>query len=203
VNFLAHLHLSGDDPEVLVGNLMGDFVKGPLGGRYPARITVGLELHRRIDAFASHHEHFIHSKRRLDPAFGHYRGVLVDLFYDHFLAVTWEKYAVEPLDGFIARAAALARSRAAILPERLAQLLPAIFGDWLPVYAEVEGIDRVLRRMAVRVGRGNPLAAGADELCRCYEGLREDFGRFYPELRVVSAVFLDAAAERLAPGDHS
>ncbi|MGA2151478.1 MAG: DUF479 domain-containing protein, partial [Geobacteraceae bacterium] len=51
MNFLAHLYLSGDDPELLVGNLLGDFVKGRLSGNFPDGIERGIELHRRIDSF--------------------------------------------------------------------------------------------------------------------------------------------------------
>ena len=101
MNFLAHLILSGDRPELLVGNLMGDFVKGRLEGRFSPGIRAGLELHRGIDSFAHRNEIFSESKRRIAPSFGLYRGVLVDLFYDHFLAVHWDDYANEPLPRFL------------------------------------------------------------------------------------------------------
>ncbi len=92
MNFLAHLALSGNRAEIMVGNLMGDFVKGRLDGRFPAGIQFGLELHRRIDRFAEDSEHFIRSRHRIDGRFGLFRGALVDLFYDHFLARNWRLY---------------------------------------------------------------------------------------------------------------
>lgn len=188
MNFLAHLHLSGDDPDVITGNMMGDFVKGRLEGRFPPRITLGLKLHRRIDSFAGSHPAFQASRQRIDPRFGLYRAVLVDLFYDHFLAAHWERFSAEPLADFIVRSEAVVRSRAAHLPERLEQVVPAIFGEWIPSYADPDGIGRVLVRMAARIGRANPLADGARELLRGYDGLRDDFFRFYPDI-IVNAQF--------------
>lgn len=190
MNFLAHLHLSGDDPDVITGNMMGDFVKGRLEGRFPPRITLGLKLHRRIDSFAGSHPAFQASRQRIDSRFGLYRAVLVDLFYDHFLAAHWARFSVEPLADFIVRSEAVVRSRAAHLPERLEQVVPAIFGEWIPSYADPDGIGRVLVRMAARIGRANPLADGARELLRGYDGLRGDFFRFYPDIMVNAQLFV-------------
>lgn len=191
MNFLAHLYLSGDDPEILVGNMMGDFVKGRLEGRYPPRITLGLELHRRIDSFAGRHPSFIASKRRIDPAFGLYRGVLVDLFYDHFLAVEWEFFAQELFPLFIVRAERILNDHADLLPERLRARLPDILHDWLPSYREVEGIGKVLGRMGARLGRPNPLGEGGRELLRAYVELRGDFHRFFPEIQGYAKAFIE------------
>ncbi|KAF0219247.1 MAG: hypothetical protein FD174_2333 [Geobacteraceae bacterium] len=182
MNFLAHLHLSGSDREILVGNLMGDFVKGRLAGRFSPGITRGIELHRRIDSFASRNSIFSASKRRIDDSFGHYRGVLVDLFYDHFLAAEWDEYSDVPYPQFIESAYSTLRDHEAVLPERLLRVLPAMFGDWLPSYREVSGIQAVLRRMSARIIRPNPLSSGIGELRRNYHPLREDFHRFFPEL---------------------
>lgn len=190
MNFLAHLHLSGDDPDVITGNMMGDFVKGRLEGRFPPRITLGLKLHRRIDSFAGSHPAFQASRQRIDPRFGLYRAVLVDLFYDHFLAAHWARFSAEPLADFIVRSEAVVRSRAAHLPERLEQVVPAIFGEWIPSYADPDGIGRVLVRMAARIGRANPLADGARELLRGYDGLRDDFFRFYPDIMINAQLFV-------------
>src|SRR5512136_990596 len=92
MNFLAHLYLAGDDKGLIVGNLLGDFVKGRLKGIYPAAIERGIALHRRIDSFSGLNPRFLQSKKRIDASFGHYRGVMVDLFYDHFLAKHWGDY---------------------------------------------------------------------------------------------------------------
>ena len=190
MNFLAHLFFSGNTPEIIVGNMMGDFVKGRLDDSYPPGITRGLELHRRIDSFAGHHPAFTASRRRLDPRFGHYRGVLVDLFYDHFLAAEWGRFTEEPFPVFLARVERVLNDHAAVLPEELRARLPDIMHDWLPSYRDTEGIGQVLRRMARRVRRSNPLGEGGAELVCHYGELRNDFLVFFPDLKEYVVPFI-------------
>ncbi|MBI2354954.1 MAG: DUF479 domain-containing protein [Deltaproteobacteria bacterium] len=190
MNFLLHLHLSGDDPEILTGNLMGDFVKGRVGDEYPTRLRSGIVLHRRIDSFAQNHPLFRASRERIEPHYGLWRGVLVDLFYDHFLATGWEEWSPEPFDLYLERAREMVETNRRWLPERMQGLLPVIFGDLIPSYREVEGIGRALERMSRRVRRPSPLAGGERELLRCYAGLGEDFRDFMPEARAFVAGFL-------------
>jgi acyl carrier protein phosphodiesterase len=183
VNFLTHLFLSGDAPGFLVGNLMGDFVKGRLDGRFPAGIKQGILLHREIDSFTGQNEHFLRSKRRLDHSFGHYRGVLVDLFYDHFLAANWEDYAGVPYSVFISDAWRVLNEHKEFLPDKLQRIIPFMFRDWLPSYSDIGGIAAVLHKISrSRVKRANRLGEGAKALSRNYGGLYVDFQKFLPEL---------------------
>jgi acyl carrier protein phosphodiesterase len=189
VNFLAHMFVSGDASELLVGNLMGDFVKGRLNGRFPPGIERGILLHREIDSFTGQNQHFLRSKRRLDKSFGLYRGVLVDLFYDHFLAAHWEDYAGVPLSLFISDAWRVLCEHKEFLPDRLQRIMPFMFRDWLPSYCHIGGIATVLHRISCfRVKRANRLGEGAEALSRHYGGLYEDFLKFFPELLAFSEV---------------
>ena len=183
MNFLAHLFLSGDTPGLLVGNLMGDFVKGKLDGRFPPGVERGILLHREIDSFAGQNLHFLRSKRRLDQSFGLYRGVLVDLFYDHFLAAHWEDYADVPLSFFISDAWRILCEHKEFLPDRLQRIVPFLFKDWLSSYSDIRGIAAVLHRMSrFRLKRANRLREGAEALNKHYGGLYADFREFFPEL---------------------
>lgn len=175
--------LSGDDDQILVGNFMGDFVKGPLADRFPERIKQGLALHRRIDSFASRDDLFQRSRRRLDPDYGLYRGVLVDLFYDHFLVAEWNSWSDEPFGRYLARTRSVVEQQRAVLPEGLQKLVPIIFEELLPSYGEVSGIGAALERMSRRVTRENPLAGAERELELNYDGLRTDFREFLPGVR--------------------
>jgi acyl carrier protein phosphodiesterase len=196
VNYLFHLFLSGNDPEIMTGNFMGDFVKGQLGDNHPPRLRRGLELHRRIDSFARDQEHFNRSRLRLAPEFGLYRGILVDLYYDHFLAVTWNDWSEEPLADYLIRVRQILEQRRPLLPERLQGLLAVIFDDLLPSYRETAGIGRALERMSRRVPRANPLAGGGGELIRQYELLQQDFLGFLPEARTYAAGLITGIGSR-------
>lgn len=192
MNFLFHMLLSGADDQILVGNFMGDFVKGPLLDRFPERIRQGITLHRRIDSFASRDEWFQCSRRRLDPHYGLYRGVLVDLFYDHFLVREWGSWSDEPFERYLARTRAVIEGQRAELPDRLQKLVPIIFEELLPSYGQLSGIGTALERMSRRVTRTNPLAGGEAELLRHYADLQADFHGFMPPVRSFAADFISS-----------
>jgi acyl carrier protein phosphodiesterase len=196
MNFLFHMLLSGDDDQILAGNFMGDFVKGTLADRFPVRIRQGLALHRGIDSFASRDELFQRSRLRLHPHYGLYRGVLVDLFYDHFLVVEWNNWSEEPFDEYLARSRSIIEGQREELPERLQGLVPTIFGELLPSYGTVAGIARALERMSRRVVRENPLAGAESQLELNYEGLRTDFRDFMPRVRRFAADYVAAETAR-------
>lgn len=183
MNYLAHLYLSEDTPESLVGNLMGDFVRGGDLSRYGEEIARGIALHRRIDAFTDAHEVVRESKRRISAGNRRYAGVLVDLFYDHFLAREWDRYSPEPLPRFAARVYGALEQHHALLPERLqAVAIRMAAGDWLVSYREVSSIGAVLERMSGRLTRENSLPRGIEDLTARYEELGADFERFFPDL---------------------
>jgi acyl carrier protein phosphodiesterase len=183
MNILFHMYLSGFDPELLVGNFMGDFVKGPIGNNFALRIGQGLNLHRKIDSFAQSNVNFQASRLRLDVHFGLYRGVLIDLFYDHFLASEWISWADTPLPDYIASTRVIIDKYLPIMPDRLKEFVPIIFDELLPSYANISGIESALQRMSRRVRRPNPLAEGGAELTTHYEELKADFGRFVIEAK--------------------
>ncbi len=187
MNFLAHLFLSGEPSQLLVGNLMGDFVKWRLEGRFPPGIERGILLHREIDSFTGRNANFLNSKRRLDKSFGLYRGVLVDLFYDHFLAAYWEDYANIPFSLFVSDAWRVLCEHREFLPDRLYRIMPFMFRDWLPSYHDIGGIAAVLHRMSCfRLKRANRLGEGAEALRRHYGKFYGDFQEFFPELLAFS-----------------
>lgn len=183
MNYLFHLYLSGSDPDVMTGNFMGDFVKGRLGDFYPPGITTGIRLHRSIDSFAQHHPAFTRSRLRLAEDLGLYRGIIVDLFYDHFLSSGWDRWHPDPLQRYLERSRRAIEERIEFLPERLRTLLPVIFEDMIPSYLTTDGVTLALTRMSRRITRVNPLARGGDELIRHYDDLHRDFLEFLPSVK--------------------
>lgn len=103
MNYLAHIFLSGTDPQVKVGNFIGDFVKGSQFNNYPESIRRGIILHRKIDAFTDSHEVVKDMVNYIRPAFGRYSAIIVDMYFDYFLAVNFSKYSSKSLHLFAFR----------------------------------------------------------------------------------------------------
>jgi acyl carrier protein phosphodiesterase len=184
VNYLAHLYLSEPDDDALLGSLMGDFVKGPLDVRYAPAIMHGIALHRRIDTFTDAHPVVRASKARVSAERRRYAGIMVDMFYDHFLARYWTEFSEEPLSSFTQRVYELLSRRNEVLPARLREMAPHMMRtDWLGSYAQVESIRTALGNMGRRLKRENRLLDSADELERNYAGFEQDFRAFLPEVK--------------------
>ena len=183
VNFLAHAYLARGSDRAILGGVMGDFVKGPLDGRYDAELTHALALHRRIDSYTDAHDVVRCSRRRVSPARRRFAGILVDMFYDHFLARLWEDYCDVPLEEFTAYVYAVLREHRAVLPERLQQVAPRMAeGDWLTSYRRVEAVAAALDRMGGRLTRGKAILRSGDELIADYQAFEADFRLFFPDV---------------------
>jgi acyl carrier protein phosphodiesterase len=182
MNFLFHMLLSGTDEQLLLGNFMGDFVKGSLQDRFTPRVRDGVQLHRRIDSYAEQHPLFRQSRHRLAPEYGLYRGVMVDLFYDYFLVNSWQEWSAEPFDCFLARTRGVVEDNRALLPAAMQPLVAVIFDELLPSYGTIDGIGQAFIRMSRRVSRPNPLQGCEAELSRHHQALQSDFCLFTPDL---------------------
>jgi acyl carrier protein phosphodiesterase len=182
MNYLFHLYLADGTEASLLGNLMGDFVKGRLDDTYPEAIRRGIELHRHIDSFAHRNAVVRRSLHRIDPSYGHCRGILVDVFYDHFLAKNWARHAEVPLSVFCRRVYHTLEKHHPGLPPGLRQIVPKMIShNWLESYRDIETIGIVLNRIASRISRPTPLARGIEELYLHYLDLEKDFTLFLPE----------------------
>ena len=100
MNFLAHLYLSQNNTDILIGNFIADHVKGSQFYNYSKEIQQGILLHREIDLFTDTHPIVKQSMQRLHKRYRHYNGVIIDIFYDYFLAKNWSKYSDIPLQIF-------------------------------------------------------------------------------------------------------
>lgn len=162
---------------------MGDFVRGRLEGRFPPRVEAGLRLHRAVDTFTDAHPLHARSRARLRQPFRRYAPILVDIYYDHFLARHFERYSRLPLESFTARVyRALFRHR-----EELPRSMRGVAAHWrredrFAGYADLAVIDRVMAGLATRLQRDNPLARAGEPLRVHYPELEEDFLAFFPEL---------------------
>lgn len=185
MNFLAHLYLSGNRPDIMTGNFIGDFVKGKnLASRFTPDIVTGIELHRSIDYFTDTHKTVLKSKKRLSPTYRHYSGVIVDVFYDHFLASNWSSFHHEPLATFAANSYKVLQDHDIILPEEVEHMLPyMINGNWLVGYSKIEGVHRALSGMASRTPYESKMEQASNDLRAHYESFATEFSEFFPQLK--------------------
>ena len=183
MNFLAHGFLSRGSDLLLVGNFIGDFVKGKQMNNYDPEIIRGIQLHRKIDEFTDSHPVVIRSKNRIRPVYGHYTGVIIDLFYDHFLANGWNSWCDEPLASFCSRVYNIILAQVDILPEEARRMIPwMVEHNWLLSYSTIEGIDRSLKGLSRRTPFKSGMENAAEDLRTLYSGFSEDFNEFFPEL---------------------
>lgn len=183
MNYLAHFYLSDRSPAALAGSLMGDFVKGRVEGRFPVEIERAIRVHRYIDSFTDSDPTILASRRRIDRGYRLLRGILIDVFYDHFLARHWADFSAEPLPDFAARVYGALEQHQHHFAEPLNRVAPLMASeDWLGSYRDTARIAAILQRMSRRLSRPNPLAEGIDELHRNYSALEGDFLEFLPRL---------------------
>ncbi|HYS52793.1 MAG TPA: ACP phosphodiesterase [Thermoanaerobaculia bacterium] len=176
VNHLAHLFLAGPTAESLIGNLAGDFVKGPLRDQFTPGIREGIRQHRAIDVFTDTHPAAGAFRRVLIPEHGHYARVIADVFFDHFLAADWSRYSTEGLNDFVARVFATMDGHP--LPGRLALVYPYI-GSWLLSYREIDGIRIALTNLSRRLSRRPHLERATHHLVDSRRELERRFHDFF------------------------
>ena len=183
MNFLAHLYLSGDNEDIITGNFIADHVKGNGINKFSEPIRKGILLHREIDQFTDSHPQFILSKNRLAPNYRKYAGVIVDMYYDHFLSAFWQDYSDEPIAKFTRRMYKILLKRFLILPPKTKRILPFMAKDnWLVGYGKPEGLGRALSGMAYRTPFDSGMENAVNDLLNDYVVYKKEFESFFPEI---------------------
>ncbi len=187
MNFLAHIYLSGKDEDLTVGNFIADSIKGRKYLDYPSGIQKGILLHRAIDSYTDSHPVVRKSSGRLYKNYSHYSPVIVDIFYDHFLASNWEQYSDRPLEEFVADFYLLLKKKYSILPQAVQQFFPYMVADnWLLSYASIEGIQRILYQMNQRTKGRSKMDEAVKDLKEHFSEFETDFRTFFPDLQEFS-----------------
>lgn len=183
MNYLAHIFLSGDDEELLLGNFIADAVKGKQLEQYPAGIARGIRLHRLIDTYTDTHPVVSETKARLRPRFRKYAPVVADLYFDHFLASRFEEFSSESLEAYTSRVYTLINRHLPHLPERVQYFFPYMMRqNWLLSYAEVSGIAQALGGLSRRASFESGMERAGEELLENYALYGADFHLFFPDL---------------------
>lgn len=187
MNFLAHIYLSFGDDEITIGNFIADSIRGNKYKHLPDRIQKGILLHREIDTYTDAHPITRISSKRLHQNYSHYSRVIVDIFYDHFLAKNWKQYSDTPLDIYVDKFYDLLEDNITILPDGTKRMIPYMISDnWLLNYAKMEGIGRVLNGMNRRTNNKSKMNFAILDLEENYEAFELEFTDFFNELVVFS-----------------
>lgn len=185
MNFLAHIFLSGDNDLIKIGNFMADGIRGKHYEYLPAEVQKGVVLHRAIDTYTDAHPIFRQSTKRLHERYHHYAGVIVDVFYDHFLAKNWAKYSNEKLEDFVERFYQSLETHQEILTEKTLHMKPyMIEHNWLVNYQHKKGIARILTQMDRRTNDISQMQFAIEELEKYYDEFETEFMAFFEELIV-------------------
>ena len=183
MNYLAHIYLSGSDTLHALGNFIADDIKGLEWEKYPKKMQEGILLHRAIDSYTDSHILFKKHVRLLFPIYRHYSRVIVDMFYDHFLALHWMQFHPVPLDSFAENFYTALENHLHLLPKLYEKRLPHIReGNWFLKYASIEGLGRILGQMEQRTRYLSKLSDSVAELKLHYSLLESDFLAFFPLL---------------------
>lgn len=187
MNFLAHIYLSFGDDEITIGNFIADSIRGNKYKHLPDRIQKGILLHREIDTYTDSHPIARTSSKRLHKNYSHYSRVIVDIFYDHFLAKNWQQYSDTPLELFVENFYDLLEANISILPDNTKRMIPYMISDnWLLNYAKMDGISRVLSGMNRRTNNKSKMNYAILDLEKDYDAFELEFTDFFKELETFS-----------------
>jgi len=183
MNFLAHLYLSSEDDQLMIGNFIADSVKGSAYNNYSEGIKKGILLHRAIDSFTDSHSIVKQSIMRLRPVHHKFSGVIVDIFYDHFLALRWNEFSDVDLSDFAKRVHILMLENKNLMPVRSQHFLQYMLMNNIPLpYAEIKGIEKVLFGMSRRSTFENTMHLATADLVKYYSDFENEFRLFLPEI---------------------
>jgi acyl carrier protein phosphodiesterase len=192
MNFLAHIYLSGDNDLMKIGNFMADGIHGKHFDHFPKEIQKGIILHREIDTFTDAHPIFRQSTKRLHPNYHHYSGIIVDIFYDHFLAKNWSSYSEESLEQYTERFYQSLRDNFEFLNEKTQKMLPYLIQqNWLMSYQTIDGIALILEKMDHRMKRDSIMRLSVTELKTYYTEFEQEFTTFFDAIIIHSKLKIE------------
>lgn len=192
MNYLAHLFLaqvassglsSNKQALSLVGNLMGDFVKGQQFSQYPTEVVSGIYQHRLIDKYTDQHQEVIQLKSLLSAKRKRFSGIISDIVFDHFLAKAFSSYSPEPLSHFSRGCYRQLAPHIALMPEKMQLMVSRMIAhDWLSGYQELSSVGLALDGVSRRIRFDNQLLGAIEEVQDNYLAYQQAFTVFFPQL---------------------
>jgi len=195
MNFLAHLLLSGNNEEVIIGNYVGDFIKGRLAGDkingWSNDFLLGVKLHRHIDMFTDEHPTVREAKRMAAKSLGKTAGIAIDIYFDYFLAKYFNQFCSETLGGYSLRVYNIIRENDLLIPAHMKSMVRTMIKqDWLNTYETLEGIKLTFERLSRRADFLDVLNMAEKDLEENEAFYHNKFNIFFPQLQAEAARFI-------------
>lgn len=183
MNHLAHALVSGTDEDIVLGSMLGDFVRGRIDTTLPIGVQQGIALHRAVDGFTDRHPIVVAARGLFQPPYRRYAGIILDVWLDHLLARDFARWSQQPLYDYSVALRATLQRNADSLPPALIRFLRYMQANDLPLsYRDEARIAKVLTGIGTRLTRANPLAQSMEEIERLKPELQIAFDTFFPEL---------------------
>ena len=185
MNYLAHARLSFNDPHLVTGNLISDFVKGSRQYEYPVAIQQGIRLHREIDAFTDAHPAIKQIKELFYADYGRYAGAFADVCMDYFLANDTEEFENEQaLDQFVIQTHQQLEIHAVLLPEKFQPVFQSMKQHhWLFHFRHEHGIEKSFRSLVKRAAYLNDSTRAFELFLEYQIEMKTLYEVFFPELK--------------------
>lgn len=185
MNLLAHAYLSFNEPYILAGNMINDYVKGKKKFDYPIAIQRGMTLHRAIDEFTDTHPATIEAKQFFRPQYRLYAGAFVDVLYDHFLANDASQFADEnALENFCTQTYSQLQNNLPLLPLKFQQVFPYMkTQNWLYNYRLKTGIEKGFNGLVKRAAYLSESVIAFSIFNEQYAQFQLCYNEFFPALK--------------------
>ena len=191
MNFLAHIFLSFEHEDIMIGNFLADFVRNNAVKGFSDEVKKGVALHRKIDVFTDSHPIVKQSTKRMQQYHGKYAPVVVDVCYDYILANNWAKYSTDSLQDFCMKTYDVLEQRMDGLPQKVQRFLPELIKrDWLAKYGTEEGLRFTFSKLDNRTKFPSEFFKATDQLLLHYDAFESEFNQFFPDLIDVSKDFI-------------
>ncbi len=184
MNHLAHLYLSGSQPEILLGNFIADFLTPVQQRALPDELQQGLRLHLLIDKTVDTNMMFKKSVALLRSTQGKYAPVVADIFYDYLLVEEWSQFTICPYIKFKSKIYAqlgfhTSWSLPIVVHSRIDRMLD---NDFLRSYESREHIPHTFSFLKKRVKFENQFDHALRDFNTSHETLLIHFNQVFPTI---------------------
>mgnify|MGYP001268164348 FL=1 len=187
MNFLGHIYLSGPDTELAIGNLVADQIKGNRISELPDKIKSGIVLHRLIDEFTDNHISYKKCVRELFPKYRHYSRVIIDMYFDHFLAANWDNFHKTPLKIYSNSFYEKLEKSCFYFNDQVQYFICNLINQkWLEKYSNLKDLEAILKQMEGRTKFPSKLAASTYDLIEKYTYFKSHFFHFMEDVTFFS-----------------